>query len=115
MHIQPFSDDGGFTCLTNYVLDVVMPSLPPNAWKVLCFVIRKTRGWNKEKDRLSYSQIAGGTGIHSDATICAALKLLIERRFVVASPGSAWKAMTYSLNSTLEIEVQDSTSIIEAT
>ena len=54
MQIQPFSDDGGYTCLTNYVLDVVMPSLPPNAWKVLCFVIRKTRGWNKERDRLSY-------------------------------------------------------------
>jgi len=115
MHIQPFSDDGGYTCLTNYALDVVMPSLPPNAWKVLCFVIRKTRGWNKERDRLSYSQIAAGTGIDSDATIRSALKLLIERRFVIASPGSAWKAMTYSLNSTLEIEVQDSTSIIEAT
>lgn len=115
MQIQPFSDDGGYTCLTNYALDVVMPSLPPNAWKVLCFVIRKTRGWNKEKDRLSYSQIADGTGIHSDATICAALKILIERRFIIASAGSAWKAMSYSLNSTLEIEVHDSTSEIDST
>lgn len=117
MQIQPFSDDGGYTCLTNYVLDVVMPSLPPNAWKVLCFVIRKTRGWNKEKDRLSYSQIEIGTGIRSEATICTALKLLIERKFLIASAGSAWKAMTYALNSTLIIEVHenDSTSIIEAT
>jgi phage replication O-like protein O len=115
MQIQPFSDDGGFTCLTNYVLDVVMPSLPPNAWKILCFVIRKTRGWNKEKDRLSYSQIAAGTGIDSDATVRAALKLLIERGFVIATAGSAWRAMSYSLNSTLEIEVQDSTSEIDST
>jgi phage replication O-like protein O len=118
MHIQPFADDGGYTCFTNYVLDVVMPSLPPNAWKVLCLVIRKTRGWNKEKDRLSYSQIAEGTGIDSDATIRSALKLLIERKFVIANQGSAWKAMAYSLNSALEIEVHDgpdSTLEIEAT
>jgi hypothetical protein len=43
MTIKPFADQGNFTAIHNYVFDVIMPSLPPNAWKVLCFVIRKTQ------------------------------------------------------------------------
>jgi phage replication O-like protein O len=104
MLIKPFADQGNFTAIHNYVFDVIMPSLPPNAWKVLCFVIRKTHGWQKRSDHLSYSQIVEGTGIKSPATISAALKELVSRKFVLTTSSDKWEATSYSLNTTLKIE-----------
>ena len=53
--------------------DVLMPRLSGSAWKVLCFIIRKTIGYQKEFDKISYSQISTGTGLKSHETIRAAL------------------------------------------
>jgi phage replication O-like protein O len=115
MKIRPFADEDGYTAFSNYLLDIVMPSLPANAWKVLCFIVRKTRGWQKDMDRLSYGQIETGAGISSSATVSTALKLLLERELIVQVPGNAWTSMGYRINSALEIEVQDSALEIEAT
>lgn len=114
--IRPFANEDGYTPFSNYTLDVIMPSLPANAWKVLCFVLRKTQGWQKDMDRLSYGQIEEGTGISSSATISTAIKVLLEKSYIIQVPGSAWKPMGYRINSALEIEEQettDSTSIPE--
>lgn len=114
--IRPFANEDGYTPFSNYTLDVIMPSLPANAWKVLCFVLRKTQGWQKDMDRLSYGQIEEGTGISSSATISTAIKVLLEKNYIIQVPGSAWKPMGYRINSALEIEEQettDSTSIPE--
>ena len=63
-----------YTIFPDYILDEVMPKLTPNGWRLFCFVWRKTEGWNKESDELSYSQIASGTGIGSKNTISNAIK-----------------------------------------
>ena len=57
------------TPLPNFFLDHVMPLISATAWKVLCFVWRKTVGWNKRKDHISLSQISKGAGIGRDSAI----------------------------------------------
>jgi hypothetical protein len=59
------------TPLPNFFLDIVMPLIPATAWKVLCFVWRKTVGWNKWRDHISLSQISKGCGVGRDAAIKA--------------------------------------------
>ncbi len=112
--IHPFADQGRFTAVHNSVFDVIMPSLPPNAFKVLCFVIRKTVGWKKESDQLSYSQIATGTGIKSPATLRAAVKELLDGRYIIGTSTSKWDATSYRLNAALEIEVPTTENEVDA-
>jgi hypothetical protein len=77
--ICPFDLRSKFTKFHNVLLDVVMPELPPNAWKILSLVVRRTAGWGKDDEWLSYSQIKQGTGIKSDATVSANLAVLTRR------------------------------------
>lgn len=113
--IKPFSRQGHFTIFDNFILDEIMPQLGPNAWKVLCFIIRKTIGWQKDNDSLSFSQIKTGTGIKNNTTVSKALNdledfelgaLIKRRRF-----DQAWTSNNYSLNRELAINVS-STEIV---
>jgi phage replication O-like protein O len=97
----------------NAVIDHLMPQLSPTEWKVLTLIVRKTVGWNKEEDSISYSQIKDGTGIKSDATISKAIKALVGLDVVrTRVNGDRWKANSYRLNrsfvlpSTTENEVE---------
>lgn len=112
MKIKPFAEQGNFVQVHNYLFDEIMPALPPNAWKVLCFIIRKTRGWNKTADQISYTQIVKGTGIKGSATVSAALKTLVSERYILATHGDKWEAVTYQLNTQFEATLA---SEIEAT
>jgi len=109
--IRPFADEDGYTSFSNYMLDVIMPSLPANAWKVLCLIVRKTRGWQKDMDRMSYSQIEAGAGIGSSATVSTAIKVLLDKQLIVKVPGNPWTSMGYRINSALEIEVLDDSTL----
>jgi hypothetical protein len=98
-----------------------MPRISANAWKVLCFVIRKTWGWEdkdsptgrKEKDQISYSQIREGTGIRSDTTISGALDELIDyehpqQGYLLREPaGDHKQGWVYCLNVGLELTVAE--------
>lgn len=122
MSIKPFADQGHYTVVHDAILDRVMPKCPPNAWKVLCLIIRKTRGWKKGWDAISYSQIKEGTGIKGDPTVTDALKWLMKKNLVIRSEGEKWSASSYALNqgfeladergySTKEIEVEPTKEI----
>lgn len=103
--IRPFSKEPGFTPFDNYVIDYIMPELSGSAWKVLSYFLRRTIGWQKSGDRISYSQIAKGTGIKSDTTITKALEVLIERRYMVrVPPDAAWETAFYFLNTDFEVD-----------
>lgn len=84
MAIMPFKQDTGYTPFHNYIIDTIMPRLSPNAWKVLCLIIRKTKGWHKDEDAISYSQIMNGAGIKSRSTVSAALEELTSNGYVLA-------------------------------
>ena len=105
--IYPFSDpDLKYTMVDNYLIDHIMPIIRPNAFKVLILIIRKTMGWHKKEDQISYSQIRELTGISSQSTAQAAIKELIDREIVLQSEGNTkWEAFTYSLNIKFSITV----------
>jgi phage replication O-like protein O len=108
MKVRPFSGQGGYTVFDNIILDYIMPELSPAAWKVLCYIIRKTIGWHQESDKLSYSRIMAGTGIKSRPTISKVLGELEEHGFVVVTrpeTGDFETANSYQLNTSLELEI----------
>lgn len=103
--VRPFDTRDSYTKMHNYAFDVIMPQLSGNTWKVLCFIIRKTKGWGKDAERLSYPTIKAGTGIASDTTLSKAIKELTELKYIEThADADRWQAHGYSLNTTLEIE-----------
>jgi hypothetical protein len=86
-----------FIQIPNAFFDELMPILPPAAFQIICLIYRKTRGWHKDIDRISISQIVKGTSIKSDRTVRNALKYLKEEGFIsVCEDGS--QTLSYSLN-----------------
>jgi phage replication O-like protein O len=115
--IKPFDVHRNYTAIHNAVLDFIMPRLSGSEWKVLCYIIRHTTGFQQESDRISYSQIAGGklaanghrhdagAGVKSSTTISEALKTLVAAGYIFKSPGGErWEATTYTLNLNFELE-----------
>lgn len=82
MRAPVFAETGHFTCVPNALFDWVQPLLSLSAWSVLCVIVRRTRGWGKSSDAISYQQIKKATGLKSDATVAKALaELLSEECF----------------------------------
>lgn len=101
----------GHKCTTgihNALLDVVMPEISSNAWKVLCFVIRQTDGWNRDEAGIGYTDLMKGTGIKSRATIAAVLEELTTYRYQLLTiiPGTQHSESTYAVNRDAEIDWQ---------
>lgn len=76
--IQPFAEQGNFTQMHNFAFDHVMPNVSGSAWKIFSLIIRKTKGWQKDEDDISYSQLRKGTGISSNTTIKKGIAELLE-------------------------------------
>ncbi|GIK39543.1 MAG: hypothetical protein BroJett011_33760 [Chloroflexota bacterium] len=109
MIVKPFiAQQQEFIVLNNSFFDYVMPDLSPNAWKVLCLIVRKTKGWHKEADRIPYSQIKEGTGLKRPEAIKAALEELISKGYIKAQRSShKWTATLYELNTDFEMNVNE--------
>lgn len=100
MKVKPFEDQGHFTQVHNALIDAAMPMLSPNAFKILIFVVRQTRGWQREERGLSYGAIKRGSGIASDATVCKCLKELTSKHHLltVVRSDDRWTENRYALN-----------------
>lgn len=73
----------GFVRIANELLEAVMISdLSKRELKILLAIIRKTYGWGKAKDKISYSQFEELTGIKSNH-ISTTLKTLTARKIVL--------------------------------
>jgi phage replication O-like protein O len=121
--VKPLSGQGYYTVFNNALLDFVMPQVGYAEWKVLCFVVRKTIGWQKESDKLSYSQIMQGTGIKNRTTVSNACKGLVKRGLLIAihdkkvldeldkngDPKVINQTTNYIVNRAFEIEVDTKT------
>lgn len=82
-----------FTPFPNALLDSLMPTLKDTEWRLLCVVVRQTRGWvdadGKERkvwDWLSQSQLKKRTGRNTGA-LSKALDVLVRRGLVVVQDG----------------------------
>jgi phage replication O-like protein O len=56
--------------------------MSPNEFVCLTLIIRKTRGWNKQSDKIAISQFREFTGINREKTLSAALESLRKRGFI---------------------------------
>ena len=83
--------------LPNAFVDEMLARVSGNACKVYLLIVRKTRGWQKEKDYISYSQIQKITGI-SSATVSKAIDELSKLGLIKVKTGNEKSANQYSLN-----------------
>jgi hypothetical protein len=113
--IKPFAQQGHYTEAHNLIFDYIMPRVSPNAFKVLCLILRRTKGWGKSSESISYDDIIAGTGIKSDATISRAIIELLEMGCIVKRDGAIKSAATaYALNRKYEIPAEDDRNAREA-
>lgn len=54
--------------------------------RILIFIIRKTWGWNKKKDKISISQIVGKSQLDR-STVCEVLNKLVGKRLLLKEKG----------------------------
>ncbi len=107
--IKPFSRQGNFTAVDNAVIDEIMPNLTTAEWMILSLIIRKTVGWHKDIDGISYSQFIEHTSIKSNTTIKRAIDGLVEKRMVELGKGTNFnEPHYYRLNKDYTIRVTES-------
>ena len=106
--------------LPNAFVDEMLAQVSGNACKVYLLIVRKTRGWQKEKDCISYSQIQKIAGIKSHETIKNALNELLELGLIKVKQGNEKTPNQYRLNDnygstkTVEPKSKGTTEIVEA-
>jgi hypothetical protein len=78
----------GTTPFPNFLLDGVMPTLRDTEWRVLCVVVRQTRGWRdpqtgrrKQSDWLTHRQLQRRTG-RASAAVCRAIDSLVHLELI---------------------------------
>ena len=81
--------------IPNSVIDELLAKLTCAELKCYLFVVRKTKGWNKESDSISVSQFMEVTGL-SNRSVITACESLVERRLLERSGGER-KLNTYSV------------------
>lgn len=87
-----------FTRMPNIIIDKYLPDLQGSEIAVLTVIIRKTIGFNKEKDRIALSTFEKMSG-QARSTVIKAIKELIGRRLVFKDTSTT--PTTYSINSKL--------------
>ena len=114
MKVRPFDKpENNFTVLHNVIFDDIMKQCTPGEWKVLCAILRKTRGWQKDSDYISYSQIRDMTGIASSATIKSAIHGLEKKNLIGLKPGNTHTPNNYTLNTDYEAITESVIAITE--
>jgi hypothetical protein len=109
--IYPFARQGHFTMIDDAVIDIIMPQLSCNAVKILILIIRKTVGWKKEEDFISYTQIMKGTGIGSEHTVSRGINELVKIGVVLVKKYDDKKTPNkYSLNRSFELDDKGGTA-----
>ena len=84
--------------LPNAIVDDMLCKLSGNACKIYLLIVRKTRGWHKEADKISYSQIQKYTGINHRATVSKAIDELLEIGLISVQKGNEKTMSEYRLN-----------------
>ena len=86
-----------YTQISNDFLDNEMQRMSGAAIKIFLIVSRKTIGWHKDTDPISYSQIMEYTGIRSKTTVSAALSALVSLGLIIAVKKQG-KTTVYEIN-----------------
>ena len=75
--------EDGHTDIANEIMDALSKTrIPGEARQILDFIIRKTYGWHKKRDRISLSQFVSGTNLKK-TTVCRGINKLKEMNLIV--------------------------------
>lgn len=94
-----------YTQIPNDYFDKIMGTLSGSENLIFLAIMRKTFGWQKVKDKISYTQIEKLTGIGSYTTIKKALSSLEEKGLIVSE--RAGKCISYEVNIETTTETVD--------
>jgi phage replication O-like protein O len=93
---NPQIEDGHID-IANNIGDVLAQTyFSPAESKILWAILRKTYGWHKKLDKISYSQFEELTGLHS-RHIGPAIKRLVKRNIIICSNSGERKISEYGL------------------
>lgn len=102
--VYPFRERGHYVEVHNVVFDYIMPNVKPTSFKVVCFIIRQTKGWGDKDKGLSFRDIKNGTGIKSDTTVSDAIKELLSGGYIHKISGEiCFESNKYGLNLNFKI------------
>jgi len=102
-----------YTQFPNWLIDEVLPVCTPHEWKVVCAIIRKTNGWNKERDRISYSQFEKLTGIKNKKTLSNAIVGLVDKGLIDRKKHGK-QSFTYQVTSYRSVPVEESKPVTDS-
>lgn len=68
--------------IPNQIIDVFMPRLSEMELKFYLFIMRKTKGWQKDSDGISISQFLQGAKIKDERTVKKAIKGLLKNDLI---------------------------------
>ena len=91
----------------NEFIDNHMKGLSGAAAKIFLAICRKTIGWHKASDAISYSQLSKATGLQTEA-ISKGLKELKEANLIGVYPRGPGKTPYYDINFAEEVETTSS-------
>jgi phage replication O-like protein O len=93
----PFANlEDNFTKYPNDILDYLMRYYGGSAFQLLSVIIRKTIGWHKNWDRISYSQFEEYTGLGRQAVADALKELLTTPSERIDDPGAPTEPLIIS-------------------
>ena len=98
VYLFRYIKDGPFVMVPVAVFDILMQELNGSEFKILMLIIRKTVGFQKKADAISYSQIRQFSGIKSSETIANALNKLRTLELINGDRKSRTEIMKYTLN-----------------
>ena len=87
-----------YTQIPNVYFDEIMQTLNQTENIVFLVIMRKTFGWHKKRDKISYSQIMSLSGIKSRTTVSTALKGLLEKGLIETQKAGQLISYTVSIN-----------------
>lgn len=88
-----------FTMIPNFIFDEYLESLSEGELKILMMILRKTVGFDKKSDEISYSQFIARSGL-SRSTISHAIKELTKKGLVEVDRSRRTNEYTYCLPET---------------
>lgn len=87
-----------YTQIPNIYFDEIMQTLNQTENIVFLVIMRKTFGWHKKRDNISYSQIMELAGIKSRTTVSTALKGLLEKGLIETQKAGQLISYTVAIN-----------------
>ena len=82
--------ENGYTKIANELLEkLCLPGINGSEYRIILFVVRKTYGFNKKQDRISFTQFQKGTGMNRAHAI-RTINSLVDKRILVKD-GSVYR------------------------